>query len=524
MKIRKTSLLKSIALFAVALFIAITALELPILAETTDSSHTHTPGEWTIDTPASVHSAGSKQSVCTECGEIINEIIPQLKCDVPANFKAENASNGVLLTWDVVEGADSYVIYIGIDMDDTLSKFKTSKTNSYLIKKSPSQSNFINCYAVTAKNEAGESEMSNRSELRFIAPPKTKGIVATSTGVELSFYRIAAVKGYNIYRKAGSGEYKKIKSIKQNGSGLTTYTDTTAKSNTNYTYYITSYFNEIESAKGTLLSIKYISAPKISGITRINNKVTLKWKKVTGAQGYYIYHREPGSRYKKIKTINNASTLTYTHKIQSVNSNHSYYIVAFSGDSASPNSLTISSQFGTAPKITSHVNQYNGIFIRWQEKTSANGYYIYRKTASGTYKKIKTITGVRNTKYVDTSVKSGKKYIYCVAAFRKDGLVTKKGTTLTKMFISRPKIKSYASTKNGVIIKWSNVTSAKYYQIIRIHHTELTTAKFKIKAGSNLQFIDKTAKKGNYYQYSIIAYNGKEHGQNNTTPAIKIKY
>lgn len=523
MKKCKTSFLKSIALFAVTLFIAITALELPALAETTDSSHTHTPGEWTTDTPASVHSAGSKQSVCTECGETINEIIPQLKCDTPANFKAENAANGVLLSWDAVEGADSYVIYKGIDMDDTLSKFKTSKTNSYLVKKSPSQSNFIDCYAVTAKNEAGESEMSDRSELRFIAPPKTKGIVATSTGVELSFYRIAAVKGYNIYRKAGSGEYKKIKSIKQNGNGLTTYTDTTAKSNTNYTYYITSYFNEIESAKGTLLSIKYISTPKLSGITRINDKVTLKWKKVTGAQGYYIYYRAPGSNYKKIKTIKGNSTFTFTNKIKKVNLDHSYYVVAYNGKAVSANSLTISSRFGAAPKVDVIYNGYDGLNLGWDKVTSADGYYVYRKLGSGTYKKIKTIKGAKHVSFIDTNAKSGKKYTYRVSAFRNDGLTTKKGTSDTILYLSYPEFKSATSTKQGIKLKWAKCDGAKIYYITRIDYTAHRTDYLNTKNSS--QFIDKTVKKGHQYAYNIIAYNGKYYSERSWyVDTIKSKY
>lgn len=525
MKTCKTLFLKSIALFVVAIFIAITALELPVLAETTDSSHTHTPSEWTIVTPASVHSAGSKQSVCTECSETINEIIPQLKCEAPANFKAENALGacGIKLTWDAVEGADSYVIYIEDDLFGTLSKFRTTKTNSYFIPKNPDSSNTIIRYVVTAKNEAGESEISDRSELRFLATPLIKSFSTISDGVEIKFYKVPWVNGYNIYRQTSNGNFVKIRSIKQKTIGPITYVDTTVKSNTNYTYYITSYVGKDESAKSKILSVKYIATPKISSITRVDNKVTLKWKKVTGAQGYYIYYRAPGSSYKKIKTIKGNSTFTFTNKIKKVNLDHSYYVVAYNGKAVSANSLTISSRFGTAPKVDVIYNGYDGLNLGWDKVTSADGYYVYRKLGSGTYKKIKTIKGAKHVSFIDTNAKSGKKYTYRVSAFRNDGLTTKKGTSDTILYLSYPEFKSATSTKQGIKLKWAKCDGAKIYYITRIDYTAHRTDYLNTKNSS--QFIDKTVKKGHQYAYNIIAYNGKYYSERSWyVDTIKSKY
>jgi len=45
-------------------------------------------------------------------------------------------------------------------------------------------------------------------------------------------------------------------------------------------------------------------------------------------------------------------------------------------------------------KISSLTNTSSGIKIKWTAVSGADGYYIYRKTSSGSYKKIKTITSI----------------------------------------------------------------------------------------------------------------------------------
>ena len=59
-----------------------------------------------------------------------------------------------------------------------------------------------------------------------------------------------------------------------------------------------------------------------------------------------------------------------------------------------------------------------GIALKWTKVNGAEGYIIYRKTGSGSYKKLKTEKGVSNLSYRDTSAKKGKKYTYKVKAYK----------------------------------------------------------------------------------------------------------
>ena len=62
-----------------------------------------------------------------------------------------------------------------------------------------------------------------------------------------------------------------------------------------------------------------------------------------------------------------------------------------------------------------------GVFLKkfaLFRKKIAEGYIIYRKTGSGSYKKLKTEKGISNLSYRDTSAKKGKKYTYKVKAYK----------------------------------------------------------------------------------------------------------
>ena len=60
---------------------------------------------------------------------------------------------------------------------------------------------------------------------------------------------------------------------------------------------------------------KKVSKPKISSVSALSStSVKLKWKKVSGADGYVIYQKKSDGKYSKIKTITSGKTTSYTKK------------------------------------------------------------------------------------------------------------------------------------------------------------------------------------------------------------------
>lgn len=121
-----------------------------------------------------------------------------------------------------------------------------------------------------------------------------------------------------------------------------TYKGNTLKNNKDYSL---SYKSNKKVGKATILikgkgkytgSIKkyfYItpSKTKIKSLTVYNGEASIKWNRVKYADGYIIYMSQSKNKnYKKIKTINSSSKLSYTKK--GLNKNKEYYfkIKAFS--------------------------------------------------------------------------------------------------------------------------------------------------------------------------------------------------
>ena len=131
--------------------------------------------------------------------------------------------------------------------------------------------------------------------------------------------RISEADYYEVYRATSkNGTYTKIKTI--NNAKTTSYTNTRLNCGTTY-YYIVKSYKKINSQKVCIGESEVSSAKVIPITTSIKtaktqkNKVTLKWKKVSGVSGYEVYRATSKSgKYKKVKTITNSSKTTYVNE------------------------------------------------------------------------------------------------------------------------------------------------------------------------------------------------------------------
>ncbi|MBP3326917.1 MAG: leucine-rich repeat protein [Coprococcus sp.] len=69
------------------------------------------------------------------------------------------------------------------------------------------------------------------------------------------------------------------------------------------------------------------------------------------------------------------------------------------------------------PNVTAK-NVNGGIKVSWNRISGAKGYYVYRRTVNGKWKKIATIKSARKLYYYDKKAKSGTTYRYTVRAYR----------------------------------------------------------------------------------------------------------
>ncbi len=217
----------------------------------TISATGHKSSSWIVDENATVNAAGSKHKECTECGEVLEiATINQLKCSKPKLKTISNTSSGVKITWGKVGGADSYEVYRKVK-GGSYSKVGTTRKTYFTDKKAKSGKKYY--YVVKAVNEAGKSDSSSSLSKYYLADPSLKTPKSTKSGISLKWTKVTGAQGYIIYRKTGSGSYKKLKTEK--GVSNLSYVDKSAKKGKKYTYKVKAYYSKTSSAYSNTKSI-----------------------------------------------------------------------------------------------------------------------------------------------------------------------------------------------------------------------------------------------------------------------------
>ena len=162
--------------------------------------------------------------------------------------------------------------------------------------------------------------------------------------------------------------------------------------------------------------------PNETKVTKKSNAIdNVSWNKCAGASGYYVFRKNASGKWVKIATIKGNNNLSFVDK--NVNSGifYTYRVKAYSGSYLSTYDLDgIKIRFLAAPIIDSAVSTQTGIKLKINPVKGSKGYYVLRKTGSGAWSRIYTITNPNNLIYTDKTAKKGKTYIYTIKAYNGD--------------------------------------------------------------------------------------------------------
>ena len=161
-----------------------------------------------------------------------------------------------------------------------------------------------------------------------VSVPRKLLATAKSGYVKLNWTKTAGADHYFIYRKAGSGSYKKLATVK---GTVTSWIDRTAPGGGKFTYAVSAVKNgkvsKRKTATKTLASRP--AQPKLSALTYSNNALKLTWQKSANATGYLIYRKVSGGKFVQVtKTPLDASVLSYTDYTVQKNKTYSYTVQA----------------------------------------------------------------------------------------------------------------------------------------------------------------------------------------------------
>lgn len=255
-------------------------------------------------------------------------------------------------------------------------------------------------------------------------------------------------------------------------------------------------------------------------ITRGYDRLNVKWKKVSGVDGYQIWRStKKDSGFKLVKTIKSVSTVKYTDTNVKHNTKYYYKVRAYQ----TVNGTKLYSDYSALRYHTVRVAQavisgiskvdYRTLKIKWNAVKGATGYKVFRSTSKdGEYTKIATLGGNDTVSYTDDGLTCGKKYYYRVRAYRKiDGTKYHGTISAPKSSYPRPeKVKltddcTYKAQK--ATITWKKAAGAKGYEIYRSTTKNGTYKLVKtISSADTLKWTNTGLKKAQNYFYKVRAY------------------
>lgn len=264
------------------------------------------------------------------------------------------------------------------------------------------------------------------------------------------------------------------------------------------------------------------ATPKLTKAANTVSGVKVTWAAVEGADSYRVYRRAGG-----VYTWSYIGTTTDTSFTDSKATNNKYWIytviavneAGYSGfDKVGKTVKCV-----TAPKITSVSNTASGLYMKWNAVPGAKEYRVYRKGLN--YKTWMYLGTTKNTWFTDSPIKNANGYYYkytviavndYYSGFYEDCAFTKR--------LSNPVLKSAVSSKTGITVKWNSVYGSTGYYVYRKTANSGWTLVGSTKGTNNATYIDKTAKKGVTYTYTVRAYYGKTLSSYNSGISCKDKY
>ncbi len=150
-----------------------------------------------------------------------------------------NKDYGIKIVWSAVKGADSYKVYRKVSGGSYELAGTTTQTY-FKDKKAKAGTTYY--YVVKAVKSGVASYKSDSVKITFLCAPTIKSGSTTPDGISVNWNKISGASGYYVYRKASSGGWKKIATVK--GASKVKYLDETPRKGATYQYKVKAYYGD----------------------------------------------------------------------------------------------------------------------------------------------------------------------------------------------------------------------------------------------------------------------------------------
>ncbi len=439
----------------------------------------------------------------------------------PTVSKTTNYKATVKVEWTSVAGAEKYRLQrVTVDSKgNNKGSYKTIATVSapdVSYKDTDIVAGRTYRYRVYAISGDDVSVASKSFKNTFLSVPKISSLDNAYGGIKISWGAVKNAEKYRILRKESGGSWETIKTV---SSSTTAYTDKTTKNGVKYYYAVKALAGDSISYYASK-SFTYFGSPKVT-LSNKTSAITVSWSKISGAKSYYVYRKGPGeSSWKQVGVV---TKNIYTDSNVKNGKTYKYTVKAYNGKIFSGyNTKGWSIKRLDAPKLNKISNKTKGIYISWSKVTGASEYIVYRKTSTTSWTEVCT---TKSLSFTDKSAVAGKIYTYTVVAKSGSSRSTYIADGLKMKRLARPQLDSVKSAKKGITFKWKEVKGASGYLVYRKTGSGDWEQIAKVTGATTTSYLDKTAKKGKTYYYSVRAYSGSyKSAYNSKGLKIKDKY
>ena len=243
----------------------------------------------------------------------------------PELSSVKNGTTGVKLTWEKVSGAKEYRVYRKSG-DGEWSKLKDVEGTSCTDKTVKSGKSYAYTVRVLSGGKTVSGYDSKGLSTQYLGTPELSGAKSTKNGIQVSWKSVSGASEYRVYRKTGDSEWSKLKDVEG-----TSYTDQDVEACTNYTYTVRAMSSKASGAYDSDgIEARFLSGTTVT-LAKGEAGVSVRWEKVDGAKGYYVYRRYEDEGWKK---LGKTSELLYADESSFPKSGtYSYTVRAYYGSS-----------------------------------------------------------------------------------------------------------------------------------------------------------------------------------------------
>ena len=430
---------------------------------------------------------------CADCGELDNEPIPF------AGIESVTISE---TAFDFTGKAITPAVTVK-DREGVLLTKDTDYTVSYSANKAPGT-------ASVKVNFIGKYEGSKTLSFTIRQLPATGKLSASASTnqVTLSWNKVNGATGYKVYDANG----KQAADVTGTSVTVKSLSSATKYSFTVKAYAVVDGKAYISTASKSVSTVTKPLAVSSLSAAATTSAVTLKWGKVTGAEGYNVYlYNSKTKKYDLYKTVTGTSLTVNSLKSATA---YTFRVAAVKlGAEGEAKSVSATTKPLAVSSLSASVKA-SELTLKWGKVTGADSYNVYiYNSKTKKYDLYKTVTG---TSLTVKSLKGATTYAFKVAAVKSklEGAATTLKATTKPAGVS----KLTASVKTtSVTLKWGKVTGADSYNVYLYNSKTKKYDLYKSVTGTSLTV--KSLKSATTYAFKVAAVKAKAEGSAKTVKA-----